>query len=84
VTVKDAVCFVKISGDPRLADVAPVDREAHAQWAGRAAARPQSKLRCGIRPRLQRVVLQPEALIGLERVVIPGRLGAEGRRIGRE
>src|SRR6266446_5329761 len=33
--------------DPRLADTAPVDREAHARWAGRAAARPQSKLRCG-------------------------------------
>jgi hypothetical protein len=37
----------KPRGDPRLADVAPVDREAHARWAGRAAARPQSKLRCG-------------------------------------
>ena len=28
-------------------DVAPVDREAHARWAGRAAARPQSNLHCG-------------------------------------
>src|SRR6516164_7447044 len=37
----------KPRGDPHLADVAPVDREAHARWAGRAAARPQSKLRCG-------------------------------------
>src|SRR5439155_12018907 len=37
----------KPRGDPRLADVAPVDREAHARGAGRAAARPQSKLSCG-------------------------------------
>src|SRR5207248_10814843 len=29
----------KPRGDPRLADVAPVDREAHARWASRAAAR---------------------------------------------
>src|SRR5207302_862931 len=29
----------KPRGDPRLTDVAPVDREAHARWAGRAAAR---------------------------------------------
>jgi hypothetical protein len=33
--------------NPRLAEVAPVDREAHARWAGRAAAQLQSKLRCG-------------------------------------
>src|SRR5690348_16162727 len=39
--------YEKPRGDPRLADVAPVDREALTRWAGRAPARPQSKLRCG-------------------------------------
>src|SRR5262249_45019316 len=37
----------KPRGDPCLADVTPVDREDHARWAGRAAARSQSKLRRG-------------------------------------
>ena len=38
VTVKDAICLMKILGrDPRLADVSLVDREAQARRAGRAA-----------------------------------------------
>ena len=36
-----------VAGAGRLADVAPVGREAHARWTGRAAVRPPSKLRCG-------------------------------------
>jgi hypothetical protein len=63
----------KPRGDPRFADVAPVDREAHAQWAGLAAARPQSKLRCGggERATLAPAVLESMDAIKLDAVVYP-------------
>jgi hypothetical protein len=73
VTVKDAICFMKTWGNPRLAEVAPVDREAHARWAGRAAAQPQSKLRCGggERATVGTAVLESMDPIKLDAVVYP-------------
>jgi hypothetical protein len=73
VTVKDAICFMKTWGNPRLAEVVPVDREAHARWAGRAAAQPQSKLRCGggERATVGTAVLESMDPIKLDAVVYP-------------
>ena len=45
--VKDAICFRNTSGRSSPRRRRTRRSRSHARWAGRAAARPQSKLRCG-------------------------------------
>jgi hypothetical protein len=47
VIVKDAICFRNTSGRSSPRRRRTRRSRSHARWAGRAAARPQSKLRCG-------------------------------------
>jgi len=47
VIVKDAICFRNTSGRSSPRRRCTRRSRSHARWAGRAAARPQSKLRCG-------------------------------------
>jgi hypothetical protein len=74
VTVKDAICLMKNLGrDPRLADVAPVDREA--MLDGQAEPPPDRNPSCVAAEesgrRLARAVLESMDAIKLDAVVYP-------------
>jgi hypothetical protein len=71
--VTDAICFMKTRGDPRLADVAPVDREA--MLDGQAEPPPDRNPSCVAAEesgrRLARAVLESMDAIKQDAVVYP-------------